>query len=188
MKVCSAAGCDVGMDVDLQELTIVHYPDPCLRKVCEPITRFDDDLAAFAARMIELMHAGKGVGLAAPQVGILKRLFVMNATGEEGDDCVFVNPEIHDMRGNKEAEEGCLSIPEVYVQVRRALRCRIVGQNLAGEPVEVDLEELPARICQHETDHLNGVLILDRMGPGDRIKVRKRLRELEAAYKSRGSR
>ena len=176
------------MDVDLQELTIVHYPDPCLRKVCEPITRFDDDLAAFAARMIELMHAGKGVGLAAPQVGILKRLFVMNATGEEGDDCVFVNPEIHDMRGNKEAEEGCLSIPEVYVQVRRALRCRIVGQNLAGEPVEVDLEELPARICQHETDHLNGVLILDRMGPGDRIKVRKRLRELEAAYKSRGSR
>lgn len=176
------------MEVELNELAIVHYPDPCLRKVCDPITRFDDDLAALAARMIELMHAGRGVGLAAPQVGLLVRMFVMNATGEPGDDMVFVNPEIRDMTGSKEAEEGCLSIPEVYVQVRRAAKCRIVAKSVTGDPIEFEGEDLAGRIWQHETDHLNGVLILDRMGPSDRIATRKKLRELEAAYEAKARR
>ncbi len=173
------------MNVDIEQLTIIHYPDPRLRKVCEPITVFDEELAAFAQRMLELMHAGRGVGLAAPQVGVLKRMFVMNPSGEPGDDHIFVNPEIRDMHGNEEAEEGCLSIPEVYVNVRRAARCRIVARDLAGNPVELTGEGLTARVWQHETDHLNGVLILDRTGPGDRLKVRKKLRELELARQRR---
>jgi peptide deformylase len=135
--------------------------------------------------MLELMHAGRGIGLAAPQVGVLKRIFVMNPTGQEQDDMVFVNPEIRDMHGSAEAEEGCLSIPDVYVQVRRASRCRIVAQDPSGKPIEREGEDLLCRIWQHETDHLNGILILDRMGPGDKIATKKRLKELEAAYKEK---
>jgi peptide deformylase len=176
------------VNVALEKLTVVHYPHPCLRKVCEPVTEFGEDLAAFTARMLELMHAGRGIGLAAPQVGVLKRLFVMNPTGEAKDDMVFINPSIRDMHGSKEAEEGCLSIPEVYVQVRRAARCRIVAQDVYGKPIELQGEDLPARVWQHETDHLNGILILDRMGPSDRIATRKKLKELEAKYRARSRR
>lgn len=173
------------MSVELQSLTVLPYPDPCLRKVCKPVTEFDDDLAAFAARMLELMHAGRGIGLAAPQVGVLKRMFVMNITGEDKDDMVFVNPEIRDMHGSREAEEGCLSLPEIYVQVRRATRCRIVAQDLTGERVELEGEDVLCRVWQHETDHLSGILILDRMGPSDKIATKKRLKDLETVYKER---
>ena len=176
------------MSVELQNLTIVHYPHPALRKVCEPVMEFGDELKAFADRMLELMHAGHGVGLAAPQVGVLKRMFVMNATEERGDDMVFVNPEIRDLHGSREAEEGCLSLPEVYVQIRRAPRCRIVAQDVYGQPIELEGEDLVCRAWQHETDHLNGILILDRMGPSDKIATKKRLRELEAAYKANARR
>lgn len=132
--------------------------------------------------MRELMHAGKGIGLAAPQVGLLLRLFVMNVTGKPEDDRVYINPVVRDLHGNREGEEGCLSVPEVYVQIRRATRCRIVAQNLRGEPVEEEGEDLLCRVWQHETDHLSGILILDRMGPSDKIATKRRLKELEAAY------
>ena len=173
------------MNVELQKLTVIKYPDPRLAKICEPVTHFDGDLAALARRMLELMHTGRGIGLAGPQVGALKRIFVMNATGEEEDDMIFVNPEIRDMHGSREAEEGCLSLPELYVRVRRAPRCRIVAQNVYGEPLELEGEDLLCRVWQHETDHLNGILILDRMGPSDKIATKKRLKELEAAYKAK---
>jgi peptide deformylase len=176
------------VSVDLENLTIVHYPDPALRKTCQPITGFGEDLAAFARRMLELMHAGRGIGLAAPQVGVLKRLFVMNHTGDPKDDMVFVNPEIRDMHGSREAEEGCLSLPEIYVQVRRATRCRIVAQDVEGNPINLEGEDLLCRVWQHETDHLNGILVLDRMGPSDKIATKKRLKELEAAYNAKGRR
>jgi peptide deformylase len=171
--------------IDLDNLAVIHYPDPRLRKTCKPITRFDDDLAAFVERMLELMHAGKGVGLAAPQVGVLKRMFVMNHTGDPKDDKVLINPEIRDMHGSREAEEGCLSLPEVYAHVRRASRCRIVAQDVNGDPIDMEGEDLLCRIWQHETDHLNGVLILDRMGPSERVATKKRLKELETDYKSK---
>lgn len=176
------------VSIDLGTLTIRRYPDPCLRKVCEPITEFDDDLKAFARRMFELMREGRGVGLAAPQVGVLKRLFVMNHTGEEQDGRVFVNPEIRDLRGSQEGEEGCLCLPDVYVKVRRAAACTIRAQDLDGNPFEIEADALFGRVCQHETDHLNGVLILDRMGPSDRIATKKRLKELEAEYQAKTGR
>lgn len=173
------------MKVAVDKLTVVHYPDPRLRKVCEPVTEFDGDLKALVDRMFELLRAGSGIGLAGPQVGVLKRLFVMNITGEDKDNMVFINPEIRDMHGSREAEEGCLSLPEVYVQVRRAARCTIKAQNLKSEPIELEGEDLLGRVWQHETDHLNGTLILDRMGPSDKIATKKRLKELEAAYKEK---
>jgi peptide deformylase len=174
------------MKYDLEKLSVIHYPDPRLRKTCEPITEFDDDLAALVDRMLELMGTGRGVGLAAPQVGLLLRMFVANVTGEDGDSQVFVNPVIRDRAGNVEAEEGCLSLPGIDVNVRRARQCRIEAQDLRGDPVEIEGEDLICRVWQHETDHLDGVLIIDRMGPSDRIATRNVLRSLEEGYADAG--
>lgn len=171
-----------GIDVD--QLRIIHYPDARLRKRSAAVTAFDGELAALVTRMLELMETGKGVGLAAPQVGVNRRVVVMNPSGETGDERVLVNPVVRDPHGSAEAEEGCLSLPGINVRVRRAQRCRIVAQDLAGNPVEFDAEDLLARICQHEIDHLNGTLIIDRMGPSDRIATRKTLKALEDQHKS----
>lgn len=170
------------MKPDLDKLAIIHYPDPRLRKPAAPVTRFDEALARLAERMFELMRHDEGVGLAAPQVGLSQRLFVANATGKPEDALVCVNPELHDLSGSGEAEEGCLSIPGVRVRVRRATRGRLRAFDAAGRPFEREVDGLLARVCQHELDHLNGVLILDRMGPGDRLATRKALRALEAEF------
>lgn len=169
---------------DLDDLRIIHYPDPRLRKNCAPITAFDDDLRALVERMYTLMETGRGVGLAGPQVGITQRLFVMNETGEPEDNRVFINPVIRDTHGSAEGEEGCLSLPGINVKVRRAQSCRVTAQDINGEPFELEAEDLIARICQHETDHLNGVMIIDRMGPTDRIASRQTLKALEQQYKA----
>lgn len=176
------------MKQDCQSLHIIHYPDPRLRTVSDAVTEFDGELAALVKRLLELMNGEKGVGLAAPQVGINKRVIVINSTGEPGDTRVYVNPAIHDAHGSVEAEEGCLSLPGINVQVRRAQRCRLTARDLQGRPVDLVLEDLSARICQHETDHLNGVLIIDRMGPTDRVATRRTLKALEDSYKSRSAR
>lgn len=176
------------MAIDVAALTLIKYPDPRLRRRCEPVTAFDDELRALAARMLAIMREHKGVGLAAPQVGVPLRLFVMNITTRPEDDCVVVNPVIRDGSAVREAEEGCLSIPDVFVKIRRPSRCRLLAFDEHGRPVEREGEGLLARCWQHETDHLDGVLILDRMGPSDEIATRKTLRELEAAYRERVSR
>jgi peptide deformylase len=175
-----------GPDVqhDLDEFSIIHYPDPRLRQRCETVDEVDGDLAALADRMFELMYEQKGVGLAASQVGVLKRLFVVNMTGEEKDRQVFVNPVLRDRQGSVEAEEGCLSLPGVNVNVRRSKRCRIEAHDLQGNPLELEAEDLVCRCWQHELDHLDGVLITDRTGPSDRMAVRKVLRSLEEGYGS----
>ena len=170
------------MKSDLETLAIIHYPDPRLRQVCRPVTKFDGHLAELVGRMRQLMHDGKGVGLAAPQVGSPLRLFVMNSTDDPQNDLVFVNPVIRGRSGSAEAEEGCLSLPGVNVNVRRAKRCQIEAQDLQGNPVILEGEDLLCRVWQHETDHLDGVLIIDRMGPTDKIAMRKTLRALEEGY------
>lgn len=175
------------VDYDVDRLSIIHYPDPRLRQVCQEVTEFDDKLPALAAKMATLRRADKGVGLAAAQVGVPLRMFVLNLTGEEKDEMVFVNPVIHDPQGSKETEEGCLSVPNIHVQVRRPARCRITAQDLKGNPIELEGEDLLCRVWHHEIDHLNGILILDRMGPSDRIATRKTLKEMEATYQARVS-
>lgn len=172
------------MAIDLQDLRILRYPDPRLRQRCQPVRVFNGELAALARRMEELMRAAHGVGLAAPQVGVPIRMFITCAGVDPPGVRVFVNPTIRDPQGARQAEEGCLSIPQVYVQVRRAARCRIEAQDLQGNPLALEGDEMVCRVWQHETDHLDGILILDRMGPGDRIATRKALRELEAAYRT----
>lgn len=173
---------------DFSKLRVIHYPDPRLRKPGLAVTQFDADLAALAKRMLELMREHSGVGLAAPQVGLPIRMFVMNMTDEPANDRIVVNPELLDLEGTKDSEEGCLSIPEVRVQVRRAARCRLKGFDVSGKPIELTGEDFIARIWQHETDHLNGVLIIDRMGPSDKIATKKLIKDLESAYAPKGGR
>lgn len=170
------------MPVDLDSLAIVHYPEPVLREKARPIEQVNDEVRAVAQRMIELMHRAPGVGLAAPQVGLPWRLFVANPTGEAGDDRVYINPSFVELTGpNAPREEGCLSLPGVHVDVTRPTVATIRALNLDGEVFEDSADDLLARIWQHEFDHLEGVLIIDKMSAMDRMANRRALRELEAA-------
>lgn len=163
-----------------ENLKIIHYPDPRLRRVAEPVTEFGDDLQALAKRMFELMREEQGVGLAAPQVGVNLRLFVMNPTGKPEDDKVIVNPELFDADGNELGEEGCLSLPKIRANIERATELRLKAQDENGRPIEMELEDFDARVVQHEFDHLNGIMLIDRMGFTARMGIRRKLKELEA--------
>ena len=170
------------MSVDPRKLRIVLYPDPVLRAKAAQVPRIDDELRCVIARMTELMHQADGVGLAAPQVGLSLRLFVANATGDAADDRVFINPVL--LAPSQEIEaasEGCLSIPEVRGEVRRPRAITIEACDERGEKFTLTSDALPARIWQHEVDHLDGVLILDRMSPLDKLANRRRIKQLEDA-------
>lgn len=173
----------MGHQIDIENLRIVRYPDPILRKVCKPVEHFDDTIVRLAQRMLELMRAGKGIGLAAPQVGVTLRLLVCNPTGEPPDDMVCINPELTDLTGAEEREEGCLSLPDVSVQIRRATHARIRACDAHGKPYQRDGDDLLARVWQHENDHLDGRLIVDYMSEASRIANRRILKQLQAEFK-----
>jgi peptide deformylase len=169
-------------DLVAEPLKIIFWPDPRLKRLSQPVKIFDEKLRELAAAMLELMRAEKGVGLAAPQVGRNFRLFVMNATGEPGDDRIYVNPELFDADGEETGEEGCLSLPEIRIDVVRSKTLRIAAYGLDGKPFEQTATGFPARVWQHEFDHLNGTLLVDRMGPVARMANRWLLKNLEERY------
>lgn len=151
-----------------------QYGDPVLRMRANEVEAFDDELARLAERLIALMHDAEGIGLAATQVGILRRLFVFH---HDGADRVLVNPVITASAGPDEIdEEGCLSLGPVRVPVERPLEVTIEGRDAGGEPVKLELEGLTARVVQHELDHLDGTLIIDRTDPASRREALSRLR------------
>jgi peptide deformylase len=143
---------------------------------------FGPGLQAFVDRLLVLMREDGGVGLAAPQVGVLKRVFVMNHTGKEGDDRVYINPVLADPEGTERGEEGCLSLPGIRAEVIRDYKLTITAQDVSGKPIKETAEGYLARVWQHEFDHLNGTLLLDRMGPVARMQCRKKVRELEEKF------
>lgn len=153
-----------------------------MKQPSKPVEKFDDRLRLLVARMFELMRESRGVGLAAPQVGLNIRLFVMNPTGQPQDDRVYVNPVLSEGDGAEEDDEGCLSLPGLSVKVERFRTLRIVAQDVEGKAVDqLESGYLP-RIWQHEFDHLNGVLLTDRMGPVAKLSNRKLLKKLEEEY------
>lgn len=166
-----------------QDLKLIFYPDPRLKKMSQPVERFDDDLRDLVVQMFRVMREHKGVGLAAPQVGVNLRLFVMNPSGEAGDDRVYVNPALSEGEGNDDAEEGCLSLPDIHVKVVRSKKIRMRAQDLVGHTFEESAGGFVPRVWQHEFDHLNGILLTDRMGPVARMQNRKKLKELEDRYR-----
>ena len=164
------------------QMQIVHYPHPSLRRMSVPVTAFDTGLRDLVDRMFELMREDKGVGLAAPQVGINHRLFVINPTGRLEDDRTYVNPILSLPTGEEEAEEGCLSLPDIQVKVVRAKSLRIRAQDAIGQWFEEEADGYVARIWQHESDHLDGILLLDKMSPLDKLAARKALKKMQEEY------
>lgn len=168
------------MAVDPRQLAIVHYPADVLRQSTRDVESVDQEVIDVANRMLELMRQAPGVGLAAPQVGLNWRMFVANATQDAGDDGVYINPRIVEpSRETESREEGCLSLPQVYADITRPVEVTIEYVDLNGETTRQRSGDLLARIWQHETDHLDGVLILDRMTRIDKLANRRAIKDLE---------
>lgn len=164
------------------------YPDPLLRRPAQPVPAFDEELRAIVVGMFERMYASKGVGLAAPQVGLKKRILVVNATGEPKDELVFVNPRVLERSGSPILfEEGCLSFPGIYAEIERPEHCRVQAFRVDGTSFEETLGGFPSRILQHEHDHLEGVLLVDRMSPADKLRNKAALEELVAKFKRKAA-
>lgn len=162
---------------------ILKYGAPELETKSPSITRFNEEIKTLAEDMLETMYAAPGVGLAAPQVGVNLRLMVIDITGgeEQGHQIVFTNPEITAEEGTEEAEEGCLSIPGFTAVVERPGKVHVVGQDLEGNPQELDAEGLLARAVCHEIDHLDGILYLDRTSVLRRDLIKRKIRKLVRA-------
>lgn len=168
-------------------LEIITYPHPTLRHKSKPIKRVDTALREVVREMFELMYEAKGVGLAANQVDLPIRLFVVNLEADpaKGEELVFINPVIRTPKGTEENEEGCLSLPGLYGNVVRPKKVRINAYNLQGEEINADVEGLFSRVVQHETDHLDGVLFIDRMTESAKIDIDGELDMFETEFKSR---
>lgn len=160
---------------------IVKYPDPVLAKKGEEVTEFGPELAQFVDEMWASMYAAHGIGLAAPQIGVSKRITVIDVSFKEHPEekIVLINPEIIGREGKQFEEEGCLSLPEIREKVHRAARVTVRAQDVNGEFFEAEGEELLARAMQHEIDHLDGVLFIDRLSPLKRDLVKRRIRKLQ---------
>ncbi len=168
-------------------MEIVKYPDPVLRRSAEKITTFDSELQETASDMLNTMYTLNGVGLAAPQVGLGLSMLVLNPAGDPSDtdqELVLVNPEVVSRKHLEWDEEGCLSFPGIYAEVERHRDIVLRYKNLDGEDVEMKSTEFQARVIQHEMDHLQGILFVDRLTPTDKIRLRAKLQEMEQAYSS----
>jgi peptide deformylase len=166
---------------------IVLYPHPALRHPAKPLSAIDAEVRRYAGRMLELMYTHKGLGLAAPQIALPVQLLVMNFEGEAENkelEVVAVNPVIMDRKGTQEGDEGCLSFPDLYQKVRRAKTVTVQYYNLDGHLCEMTAHDLPARLWQHEVDHLHGRLFIDMMGPIGRMSSKSTLKEFERQYKA----
>ena len=160
---------------------IVKYPDPVLAKMCAPVTVFDEVLRTLVAEMFESMYVAQGIGLAAPQIGLLHRLTVIdvNYKKDAKDKLVLINPEVVETRGKQMEEEGCLSLPEIREKVARAAWVKVRAQNERGEWFEMEAEGLQARAILHEIDHLNGVLFIDRISRLKRELVLRKIKKMQ---------
>src|SRR5215208_4969353 len=157
-------------------MEITEFPERVLKEAGAPVVKFDGELAKLVADMFETMYAAEGVGLAAPQVGLSLRLFVMDC---EGLRLVAANPSILSAEGEQEGEEGCLSVGKIHAPLRRAARVRLRAQDLGGEWFEREAEGLAARCFQHETDHCDGLLFLDHLSPLRRDMVKRRFQKVK---------
>jgi peptide deformylase len=169
-------------------LEVIQYPHPTLRHVSRPLKKVDAELRKIVAGMFDLMYAHEGVGLAANQIDLPYRLFVANSEGDPAKkdaEFVFINPVLRKGKGQAEDEEGCLSIPEVRAPVVRNATIEIEAYDLDGNLVHAEAEGLMARILQHETDHLDGKLFIDRLSPTELAAVKDKLYEFELAFESR---
>lgn len=161
----------------MSQLPILEFPDPWLRRIAKPVAEVGPQHQQLAADMLETMYAAEGIGLAATQVGHGERLFVLDVSPTRDQPRVFINPEIIETSGQCSGEEGCLSIPGVTAEVLRAEALTLRALNLQGEVIEEAAEGLMAICIQHELDHLNGKVFLDRLSPLKRRMIQAKLRK-----------
>jgi len=168
-------------------LNILEFPDPRLRKKAAPVDTVDDTIRRVVDDMLETMYAAEGVGLAAVQVNVRKRIIVMDVSDEKDTPLCFINPEIMDKNGCRESEEGCLSVPGFVDTVKRAERVRVCALDRAGELLDLSVGGLMAVCIQHEIDHLDGKLFVDYLSPLKRQRIRKKLEKAHRFHSSAAS-
>lgn len=164
-------------------MEVVKWPNPILDNPGEPVTDFGDNLKKLVSDMFETMYSAPGVGLAAVQVGVSKRLFVMDCSGGKDPEqrIALINPEVLRVEGTQNGEEGCLSFPGIFTPVERNLRAVVRAQDINGNEFEIDGMELTARCMLHETDHCDGIVFLDKMSPIKRELVKRKIKKLQKA-------
>jgi len=157
------------------------YGDPVLREKCKPVEVFDEELKSFVESMFSIMKAARGVGLAAPQVGDTRRVFIIDLSEHDFDaePMVFINPVIEEREGEQPGEEGCLSFPGLYLEVTRPERLILRFQDLEGRTQRVEAQGFAARAIQHESDHLDGVLFIDHLTPSERDMLAGKLKKIK---------
>jgi peptide deformylase len=160
-------------------LTILQYPDPRLHRIAAPVARVDDSIRRLIRDMAETMYAAPGVGLAATQVDVNKRVIVIDVSSTHDQLKIFINPEIVESRGSSDLEEGCLSVPGVYDKVARAQWIKVRALNTGGESFELEADGLLAVCIQHEMDHLLGKVFVDYLSRLKRTRILTRMRKLE---------
>ncbi|MFM7836254.1 MAG: peptide deformylase, partial [Planctomycetaceae bacterium] len=172
----------------MKTLSIVHHPHPALRRKCREVKKIDAELRDMVQQMFQLMYQARGVGLAANQCGLPYRLFVINPEGDpecSESEMVFINPRITRRRGGTDGEEGCLSLPELYATVPRAAQIVVDAFDLSGQPFEIELEDFPARVVQHEFDHLEGLMFTDRISNTELSRLQLQIADLEKQFATR---
>ncbi len=169
----------IARPVDYNQVQLVFYPNPLLRQVAQPVDTINEEIVQLSERMIDVMIESSGVGLAAPQVGVSLRIITVSPTGKRQDSQVLINPVLSELSGISEMEEGCLSIPDVRAKVRRAAACTVDALDLDGNKLHVDAVDFFATIVQHETDHLDGKLFIDKISTLSKMAVKRKLKMLE---------
>lgn len=169
-------------------MEIIRYPHPTLRHKSKPLTRVDAELRKMVEEMFELMYEARGIGLAANQVDLPYRMFVLNLQSDpelKEEELVFINPVITHRKGSAQREEGCLSLPELFAEVTRPEKVKVNAFDLSGNELSLELDGLFARAFQHEVDHLDGVLFIDRLSETSLADVKEPIADFEAEFRSR---
>lgn len=171
--------------IDIEKCQLTHYPADVLVRPASPVEKIDDNIRQLVEKMIDIMLKNKGIGLAAPQAGVPLRLFIISLDGDRNAVKVYINPTVTPIGDLDDVEEGCLSVPGIYTNIRRYKKCKVTATNLDGTEFNQEAEGLYARALQHENDHINGVTIVSRMGQAAKIARRKQLKKLRDEHKKK---
>jgi peptide deformylase len=171
--------------IDIEKCRLTHYPADVLGGPAEPVEEIDDNIRRLVEKMIDVMFRNKGVGLAAPQIGVPLRLFIISLDGNRETVKVYINPTVTPTGDLDTLDEGCLSVPNVYTKIRRYKKCKVTATDLDGKEFTDEAEGLYARALQHENDHINGVTIVSRMGQAAKIAHRRQLKKLRQEHERR---
>jgi peptide deformylase len=171
--------------IDIEKCQLTHYPADVLAKSASPVEKIDDNIRQLIVKMTDVMLKNKGVGLAAPQIGVPLRLFIISLDGNRESVKVYVNPAVTPIGELDSVEEGCLSVPNVFTKIKRYKKCKVIATDLDGKQFTEEAEGLFARALQHESDHINGVTIVSRMGQAAKIARRKQLKKLKQEHEQK---